>query len=148
MKNLQDSYAVINEGLKKKAALADTEAHQAVLIHVLGLLGAQSAPEPVTNSAPAAPEPVTNSAPATPSGKKLMMVKDKPDDDALIPEAMEQAAAEKREQEAAERVKEAKRHALIRAEVQKAEQFAKAKAAKRAAEVTNYRSPARWWRMS
>ena len=77
-----------------------------------------------------------------------MMVKDKPDDDALIPEAMEQAAAEKREQEAAERVKEAKRHALIRAEVQKAEQFAKAKAAKRAAEVTNYRSPARWWRMS
>ena len=64
MKNLQDSYAVINEGLKKKAALADTEAHQAVLIHVLGLLGARSAPEPVTNSAPAAPEPVTNSAPA------------------------------------------------------------------------------------
>ena len=28
LKDLQDSYAVINEGLKKKAALADTEAHK------------------------------------------------------------------------------------------------------------------------
>ena len=126
LKDLQDSYAVINEGLKKKAALADTEAHQALLIHVPSLLRAQSAPETVTNSAPAAPEPVTNSAPATPSGKKLKKVEGKSDDDALITEAMEQAAAEKREQEAPERVKEAKRHALLQAEVHKAEQFAKA----------------------
>ena len=69
---------------------------------------------------------MTNSAPATPSGKKLKKVEGKSDDDALITEAMEQAAAEKREQEAPERVKEAKRHALLQAEVHKAEQFAKA----------------------
>jgi len=112
LKNLQGSYAVINEGLKKKAALADTEAHEALLSLVLRLLRAQSAPEPVTYSAPAAPEPVTD-------------------------EAMKRAATEKREQEAAERAKEAKRHALIQAEVQKAAQYAKAKAAQRAAEVTN-----------
>jgi len=112
LKNLQGSYAVINEGLKKKAALADTEAHEALLSLVLRLLRAQSAPEPVTYSAPAAPEPVTD-------------------------EAMQRAATEKREQEAAERAKEAKRHALIQAEVQKAAQYAKAKAAQRAAEVTN-----------
>jgi len=126
LQDLKDSYAAINEGLKKKAALADTEAHRALLTLVLGLLRAQFVPEPVTNSAP-----------ATPSGKKVKKVKVKPEDDALIAEATEQAAAEKREQEATERAKEAKRHALVEAEVQKAEQFAKAQAEKRAAEVTN-----------
>ena len=60
---------------------------------VLRLLRAQSAPEPVTDSAPAAPEPVTKPAPATPSGKKPKNAKAKADEAALIAEMTKRAAA-------------------------------------------------------
>jgi len=137
LENLQDSYAVINEGLMKKAALADTEAHEALLSLVMGLLRAQFVPDPVADSAPAASEPVTAPAPKPPRSKKAMKANAKAEEDAAIAEAFKRAAAEKREQEEAERAHEAKRHALRQAEAQKAAQYAKAQAALREAEVAN-----------
>ena len=137
LENLQDSYAVINEGLMTKAALADTEAHEALLSLVMGLLRAQFVPDSVADSAPAASEPVTAPAPEPPSSKKAMKAKAKADEDTAIAEAMERAAAEKREQEEAERAGEARRHARLQAEAQKAAQCARAEAAQRDDEVAN-----------
>ena len=82
---------------------------QATLLSlVMGLLRAQFVPDSVADSAPAASEPVTAPAPEPPSSKKAMKAKAKADEDAAIAEAMERAAAEKREQEEAERAGEAR----------------------------------------